>query len=148
MNYLNLSIILLIVVLAIVGVALIFIVLMQKPKQEGLGAAFGSGVTDQVFGSRTTDVLQKTTGYLGAALFIVAFILSLLITMQNKEAKEAAKKHSLMVESGKAQQTPAAPTAPAKSLEQEAKDAGMPTTPAAPVTPAPSAPAAPAAPQP
>ncbi len=52
---------------------------MQRPKQEGLGAAFGGGMTDQAFGARTTDVLQKGTVYLGTALFILTFIISVLV---------------------------------------------------------------------
>lgn len=52
---------------------------MQRPKQEGLGAAFGSGLTDQAFGARTTDVLQKGTVYLGTLFFVITLILAILI---------------------------------------------------------------------
>ena len=47
----NALIVFLIVILAIVCLLMIFAVLMQRPKQEGLGAAFGGGITDQVWGA-------------------------------------------------------------------------------------------------
>ena len=45
---------LLLVAFVVVSRLLILVVLMQRPKQEGLGAAFGSGMTDQMFGAQTT----------------------------------------------------------------------------------------------
>ena len=59
----NALIVFLIVILAIVCLLMIFAVLMQRPKQEGLGAAFGGGITDQVWGAQTTNVLQKAVSY-------------------------------------------------------------------------------------
>ena len=46
---LNISIQLLFAVLVIVSLLLLGVVLMQRPKQEGLGAAFGAAITDQAF---------------------------------------------------------------------------------------------------
>ena len=60
---LNALIVFLIVILAIVCLLMIFAVLMQRPKQEGLGAAFGGGITDQVWGAQTTNVLQKQQSF-------------------------------------------------------------------------------------
>ena len=57
----NILINLLLIAFVVVSCLLILVVLMQRPKQEGLGAAFGSGMTDQMFGAKTTDVLQKGT---------------------------------------------------------------------------------------
>ncbi|MFT5632637.1 MAG: preprotein translocase subunit SecG [Rubritalea sp.] len=59
---------------------------MQRPKQEGLGAAFGGGMTDQAFGARTTDVLQKGTVYLASLLFLVTLILSILVGTKSRDA--------------------------------------------------------------
>jgi len=78
-NWLNISINLLLVIHVIVCLLLALVVLMQRPKQEGLGAAFGSGLTDQAFGARTTDVLQKGTVYLGTLFFVITLILAILI---------------------------------------------------------------------
>ncbi len=83
-NWLNISINLLLVVFVIVCLLMALLILMQRPKQEGLGAAFGGGVTDQVFGARTTNVLQRGTVYLGSMFFILALTLAILIGKQTK----------------------------------------------------------------
>jgi preprotein translocase subunit SecG len=51
---------------------------MQRPKSEGLGAAFGGGVTENIFGAQTTNVLTKITGWLAAIFFLLTFVLSIL----------------------------------------------------------------------
>ncbi len=84
-NWLNISINLLLVVFVIVCLLMALLILMQRPKQEGLGAAFGGGVTDQVFGARTTNVLQRGTVYLGSMFFILALTLAILIGKQTKQ---------------------------------------------------------------
>ena len=139
-NYLNISINLLLVVFVFVCVLMTLVILMQRPKQEGLGAAFGAGVTDQVFGARTTGVLQKATIYLGSAFFILSLGLAILIGQQNKQ-KSLITKH---VPAKEQAATPVVPEIP-KSLSDE-----LPApAPAAPVTPAtPEVPAAPATPAP
>lgn len=76
----------LLVIHVVVCLLLCLVVLMQRPKQEGLGAAFGGGMTDQAFGARTTDVLQKGTVYLASILFIVTLILSILVSSKSKAA--------------------------------------------------------------
>lgn len=78
-DWLKISINLLLVIHVIVCLLLALVVLMQRPKQEGLGAAFGAGLTDQAFGARTTDVLQKGTVYLGTLFFIITLVLAILI---------------------------------------------------------------------
>ncbi|MES2440181.1 MAG: preprotein translocase subunit SecG [Verrucomicrobiota bacterium] len=83
-NWLSISINLLLVIFVIVCLLMTLIILMQRPKQEGLGAAFGGGVTDQVFGARTTNVLQKGTVYLGSLFFILSLALAVLIGQKNK----------------------------------------------------------------
>lgn len=64
---------------------------MQRPKQEGLGAAFGGGMTDQAFGARTTDVLQKGTVYLASLLFVVTLVLSILVGTKSRDASISAE---------------------------------------------------------
>jgi preprotein translocase subunit SecG len=84
-NWLSISINLLLIVFVIVCLLMALLILMQRPKQEGLGAAFGGGVTDQVFGARTTNVLQRGTVYLGSMFFILSLTLAILIGKQTKE---------------------------------------------------------------
>jgi len=55
-DWLSISITLLLIVFVITCLLMSLMILMQRPKQEGLGAAFGSGMTDQMFGARTTNV--------------------------------------------------------------------------------------------
>ena len=43
----------LLVVEALVAVLMMLVILMQRPKSEGLGAAFGGGVTENIFGAQT-----------------------------------------------------------------------------------------------
>ncbi|MEZ7956808.1 MAG: preprotein translocase subunit SecG [Rubritalea sp.] len=76
----------LLVVHVVVCILLCLVVLMQRPKQEGLGAAFGGGMTDQAFGARTTDVLQKGTVYLASLLFLVTLVLSILVGTKSRDA--------------------------------------------------------------
>jgi preprotein translocase subunit SecG len=61
-----------------VALLMLLVILMQRPKSEGLGAAFGGGVTENIFGAQTTNVLTKITGWLAAFFFILTFALSIL----------------------------------------------------------------------
>lgn len=62
----------------VVALLMLLVILMQRPKSEGLGAAFGGGVTENIFGAQTTNVLTKITGWLAAFFFILTFVLSIL----------------------------------------------------------------------
>ena len=75
----SLFITLLIIVDVVICLLAVLLVMMQRPSQEGLGAAFGGGVTDQMFGAQTTNVLQRGTVYMTIAFFVVNLLLSVLI---------------------------------------------------------------------
>src|SRR4029077_14223846 len=62
----------------IVALLMILVILMQRPKSEGLGAAFGGAVTENIFGAQTTNVLVKFTAWLTGFFFLVTFFLSIL----------------------------------------------------------------------
>jgi preprotein translocase subunit SecG len=66
-----------------VALLMILVILMQRPKSEGLGAAFGGGVTENIFGAQTTNVLTKITGWLAAFFFLLTFALSILYAHKN-----------------------------------------------------------------
>ena len=158
-DWLSISINLLLVVFFIVCLLMTLLILMQRPKQEGLGAAFGGGVTDQVFGARTTNVLQRGTVYLGSLFFLISLTLAVLIGHQNKktsiiaaetpaaEAKAAvpaetpadAQPKSLLEELPPTETAPAGQSAPAEQPAAPAEQTAPAQEPAAPVTP--SAPA-------
>ena len=61
-----------------IALLMVLVILMQRPKSEGLGAAFGGGVTENIFGAQTTNVLTKITGWLAALFFLLTFTLSIL----------------------------------------------------------------------
>jgi preprotein translocase subunit SecG len=66
----------LIVVIAIIGVLLTFVVLLQSGRGGGLAGIAAGGATQQILGARTApDVLEKATWTL-ATLFIVLCILT------------------------------------------------------------------------
>lgn len=130
-NWLDISIDLLLVVFVIVCLLMSLLILMQRPKQEGLGAAFGGGVTDQVFGARTTNVLQKGTVYLGSLFFIMSLVLAILIGKQSERksllepVKEDVAEEKVMEE--KVEEAPASlvDELPVEEVvEDEVKDTG------------------------
>jgi preprotein translocase subunit SecG len=112
-NFLNVSITALIVIYVFVCFLMVFLVLMQRPKQEGLGAAFGANTTDQLFGARTTNVLQRGTVYLSVLFFVLTLALAVLIQKKNRGT-------SLTVVEKPAAEEQAA--APEKSLSEEIKE--------------------------
>ncbi len=73
--------------LLIVSALLLLVVLMQRPKQEGLGAAFGAQMTDQAFGAQTTDVLKKGTVLFGTLFMLLSFVLAVLMNAQYKQSR-------------------------------------------------------------
>jgi preprotein translocase subunit SecG len=68
----------LITFLVIICLLMILTILMQRPKSEGLGAAFGGGLTDNLFGAQTTTVLTKFTVWLGGLFFLLTLVISIL----------------------------------------------------------------------
>ena len=67
----------------VVALLMILVILMQRPKSEGLGAAFGGGVTENIFGAQTTNVLTKITGWLAGIFFVLTFVLSILYAQRS-----------------------------------------------------------------
>jgi len=85
--WLSILIPVLLAVLVIVCILLTLVILMQRPRSEGLGAAFGSGMTENIFGAQTTTVLTKATVYLGGAFFAVTLLLTILTAKQGAERR-------------------------------------------------------------
>jgi preprotein translocase subunit SecG len=120
-NFLNVSITALVVIYVFVCLSMILLVLMQRPKQEGLGAAFGANATDQLFGARTTNVLQKGTVYMAVLFFLLTLGLAILVQKKNQIVS--------LAKAPAAAEAPAAPVdEPTKSLSEE-----LPVQPATPV---------------
>jgi preprotein translocase subunit SecG len=62
----------------------IVLVLMQKSSEQGVGAAFGGGVTETVFGAGTTTALVRMTIYCACALLATTLILAVLHSHRGK----------------------------------------------------------------
>ena len=71
-----------------IALLMILVILMQRPKSEGLGAAFGGGVTENIFGAQTTNVLTKITSWLAALFFLLTFGLSILYAHKSSTQSE------------------------------------------------------------
>lgn len=144
----------------LVCLLLILLVLMQRPKSEGLGVAFGGGMTEAFLGTQTANVLANATRWLLGFFFILNLGLSILYAHQNKESslsKQLANAPKPVVTATPAESgTNAADAAKAHVLEEAQKEttqneiapapAASPTVGTAPTTPAaPAASATPAA---
>src|ERR1700675_1026692 len=75
----------------IVCILLILIVLMQRPKGEGLGTTFGGGGTDTLFGSGAGNVLTKNTTWLGTIFFITTVVLAYLYSHREQSDSLGSK---------------------------------------------------------
>ncbi|MEI8343301.1 MAG: preprotein translocase subunit SecG, partial [Verrucomicrobiota bacterium] len=103
----------------IVCVLMILLVLMQRPKSEGLGAAFGGGMTENLFGAQTTTVLTNITRWLGGIFFALTLILSILYSQQSKRTVKSDNLQELM----KQAKPVTAPAVPAASAAASASPA-------------------------
>lgn len=129
----NLLINLLLVIYVLVALLMVLVILMQRPKSEGLGAAFGGAVTENIFGAQTTNVLVKFTAWLAGIFFALTFALSILYA--HKNTVDSAFRRELM----KQQTSPAAPAAipsPGSSSAPGASGGVLPAGSASPVAPA------------
>jgi len=100
------------------------VILLQKPKEGGLGVSFGGGMGEALFGAQMGNVLTKATIILGSVFLLNTLVLSRLTSHVGTSVMEGVK-------------------TPAPVAEQQALPFSSPTAPAAvaPVAPAPAAPA-------
>jgi preprotein translocase subunit SecG len=116
---------LIIVLHTLVAIALIAFVLVQQGKGADMGAAFGSGASQTLFGARgSANFLSRTTAVLATIFFLTSLGLTVMYSRQ--------------VEVQSVTEIPA-PTAPAVPA--------APATPAVPATPAAPAPGIPEIPK-
>lgn len=126
------------VIEVVVCLLLALVVMLQKPKEGGLGGAIGGGMLEASLGADAGNVLIKTTAILGAIFLLNTLVLARLTSTVHS--------HSLMAQEAepKAEQAPALPMA-APQLPTPKAPAAAPELPAtAPKAPA-AAPKAPAA---
>jgi preprotein translocase subunit SecG len=101
----NLLINVCLVLFVLIAALMVFVILMQRPKSEGLGAAFGAGVTENIFGAQTTNVLVKFTTWLAGIFFVLTFGLSILYSHQGTAG--SAFRRELMKNQAPPQTSPA-----------------------------------------
>jgi preprotein translocase subunit SecG len=71
-----------------VAIVLIGLVLIQHGKGADIGAAFGSGASNTIFGSQGTgSFLFKLTGGLAMAFFVTSLMLSYLVATQHQKTE-------------------------------------------------------------
>jgi len=129
----NLLINLLLAVYVLVALLMVLVILMQRPKSEGLGAAFGGGVTENIFGAQTTNVLVKFTAWLAGIFFALTFGLSILYA--HKSTADSAFRRELMKTQAAPQTSPAPTAAKPLPVSSPAPDSGAGVLPAGSATP-------------
>ncbi len=97
----NLAIYILLGINLLVCILLTLLVLMQKPRSEGLGAAFGGNFTDSIFGAQTSDVLTKATIWLGGIFMVLTLVLGLLYSHRQAGSTKLQEELSKPVASAK-----------------------------------------------
>jgi preprotein translocase subunit SecG len=132
----------LLAIYVLVALLMLLVILMQRPKSEGLGAAFGGGVTENIFGAQTTNVLVKFTGWLTGIFFVLTFALSVLYA--HKTSRDTGLRRELLKQQTAGQSSPSAPVNPNAPAVPAP---GAPVLPAAGATIVPSASPAPSKPK-
>lgn len=137
----NLLINLFLVFFVLVSLLMVFVILMQRPKSEGLGAAFGGAVTENIFGAQTTNVLVKFTTWLAGIFFALTFGLSVLYAHRGTGGESAFRQELMKQQSAPATSpVPAASPAPgtnkASPVSSQKNTAIQQTSPAASTAPA------------
>ena len=120
------------VLFVLVASLMVLVILMQRPKSEGLGAAFGAGVTENIFGAQTTNVLVKFTTWLAGIFFALTFLYAHQSTASSAFRRELMKNQP----ASQASPVPAGQSSPASSpgtAPAQSSPAVSPATSAAPV---------------
>ena len=94
------------VVHVLVALFLIVLVLMQKSSEQGVGAAFGGGMTETVFGAGTTTALVRLTIWCACILLATTLALAVLHSHRTRSGTSVMRR---------AIATMPVPTAPATS---------------------------------
>jgi preprotein translocase subunit SecG len=126
----------LIVVYVLVSVSLVGLVLIQHGKGADAGAAFGSGASGTVFGSRgSANFLSRTTAWLAAVFFVLSLTLAYFMhgRAAPKSVVDAAPPPAVITVPAPAPAVPASSGAAAPaSAAQPAAPAAQPAAPAVP----------------
>jgi preprotein translocase subunit SecG len=113
----------------LVALFVILLVLMQKSSEQGVGAAFGGGMTETVFGAGTTTALVRMTIWCAGFLLATTLILAVLHSHRTKTGGSLMRRSLATM--------PAAPSGPSGEAPAFpfASQPTAPTTPAVSTTP-------------
>jgi len=77
---------LLLVIHLIIAVTIVVLVLLQQGKGADMGAAFGGGSSQSLFGARgSANFLSRATSFLVATFFTTSLVLAFLYTRQGED---------------------------------------------------------------
>ena len=129
----------------LVALFLIVLVLMQKSSEQGIGAAFGGGMTETVFGAGTTTALVRMTIWCACLLLATTLILAVLHSHRGRSSGSLMQRALSTMPMAPAQSPPVFPM---NSQPSTAPGSTMPSTPgtpaASPSSPSQTPPSAPA----
>lgn len=116
----------LVIVQVLVGIALVVLILLQQGKGADAGAAFGSGASGTVFGSRgSANFLTRTTAWLATIFFGVSLALAYVV-----HGRVAPKSVVDVIKSEQsAAPAPAVPDVSSKPAAEPAKKSETPKVP-------------------
>ncbi len=124
---------LLLVVHLILAVTIVILVLLQQGKGADMGAAFGGGSSQSLFGARgSSNFLSRTTSITVTLFFTTSLVLAFLYTRSNEQ--NSVISGSVLEQSGNATQAqpPEAdvlPDLPAADTAQQPQEQDVPTVP-------------------
>jgi preprotein translocase subunit SecG len=119
------------VLFVLIAALMVLVILMQRPKSEGLGAAFGAGVTENIFGAQTTNVLVKFTTWLAGIFFAITFALSVLYA-HHSVASSAFRRELMKTQPAQTSPAPAGPQSSPGTTPAQASPAVSPAASEAP----------------
>jgi preprotein translocase subunit SecG len=119
----------------LVALFLIVLVLMQKSSEQGVGAAFGGGMTETVFGGGTTTALVRMTIWCACIMLATTLFLAILHSHRGSSGSLMQKviEQPVSMPGAPVSQPPTLPTPPAS----ESPATTPPAAPSMPATPAP-----------
>jgi preprotein translocase subunit SecG len=119
----------LVFLLVIIAIGIIVLVLLQQGKGADIGASFGGGSSNTVFGSQGSgSFLMKLTLGLAVLFFIICIVLARMAVTQNKAAQSVNLPTSTS-QTAPAKQSSGTVPVPAKSSSTSTNDSSVPAVP-------------------
>jgi len=123
---------LILVVYVLLSAAMIGLILLQQGKGADMGASFGSGASQTVFGSAGSgNVLTRSTAILATVFFLASVGLAVMAKHKAEGLREGVIPVPALTESREAPQLPGDLPVPANDAEKAAAGGDLPAAPAA-----------------